>query len=404
MCSYCGHVSKRPVLDLNSAGKVPRGWPCGQDCGSPYWPQLRCMGNNSFLGFARRLLSSFSVTIKWFLSKAFRFRSSEDSEADGKRLAKRGDNGGKAESRVDKAKRKAEEKRLARMEREMFEEEERKQRQEMAKLVEERRKLRDEKAEAEERSKGATPVGEKDARREADKRGLDRSKKEDKGSSKSNSDCEDMDRRFTHEADRKRDLDRKGDPERRDGNKPRHLEANSHTSKVADSKAKYFGRMAGGFLSSSRGFAGGSFFGRSAQAPAPQVNKVNRPIVPATDPSNAVKRDLQPASAQAAPKSAAAGETKKSWTNFNRPVSNKCVSILVHIAIVQTNGSGYYHLNYLLTYSIHLHCDTCRLVQMCTHLLPPLKSHGINCSVSQLQFLPILMLLLQLMRLIGSKS
>ncbi|KAK3118228.1 hypothetical protein QOZ80_9BG0695970 [Eleusine coracana subsp. coracana] len=322
MCSYCGHVSKRPVLDINSPGKVSRGWPCGQDCDSPYWPELRCPGDNSFLGFFRRLFSSFSFTMGLFLGKIFRFASSGDSEADSKRLAKRGDNGAKAEeSRVEKAKRKAEEKRLARLEREMLEEEERKQREEVAKLVEERRKLRDEKAEAEERSKGATPVGEKDARREADKRRLDRRKKEDKGSSKSNSDCEDMDRRLGREGDRKRDLDRKGDPERRDGYKPHHLEANNHSSKVADSKAKYFGRMAGGFLSSSRGFGGGSFFGRGTQAPAPQVNKVSRSVVPATDPSNAVKRDFQPAAAQAVSKSSTAGETRNSWTNINRPVS-----------------------------------------------------------------------------------
>jgi hypothetical protein len=307
MCSYCGHVSKRPVLDLN----FPRGWPCD----SPYCPY-------SFLGFTTRFFSSFSLTIRWLWSKALRFRSPDDDggEGDGKRgSAKRGDNPGKAEeSREDKAKRKAEEKRLARLEREMLEEEERKQRQEMAKLVEERRKLRDEKAEAEQRSKAATPVGGKDARRDADKRRLDRRK--DKGSSsKTGSDCEEADRRLAREGDKKRDLDRKGDPERRDGYKPHHVEASSN---AVDSKAKYFGRMAGGFLSSSRGFATGSFFGRSAQAPPPQVNKVTKP---AADPSNTVKRDSQPASAQAMPK---AGDAKNSWTNFNRPVSNKCISIL----------------------------------------------------------------------------
>jgi hypothetical protein len=351
------------------------------DCDSPYWPDLR-----AFLGF----LSSFSVAIRWFWSKKNRFTSSGDSEADGKRLAKGGDNGGKAEeSRVEKAKRKAEEKRLARLEREMLEEEERKQREEMAKLVEERRKLRDEKTEAEERSKAATPVGEKDARREADKRRLDRRKKEDKGSSKSNSDCEDVERKLGREGDRKRDLDRKSDPERRDRNRPHHFEANSHSNKVVDSKAKCFGRMAGGFLSSSRGFAGGSFFGRSAQAPAPQANKVSRPVA---------KRVLQPASAQAAPRSAGAGETKKSWTNLNRPVSNK------RIAIVQTNGLRYYHPNHLLTYSIYLHCAICRLVQMCSRHLLPLKSHGTSCLVAQHQFLHVLMLLPQLMTLIGSQS
>ncbi|GJN28479.1 hypothetical protein PR202_gb16607 [Eleusine coracana subsp. coracana] len=133
MCSYCGHVSKRPVLDINSPGKVSRGWPCGQDCDSPYWPELRCPGDNSFLGFFRRLFSSFSFTMGLFLGKIFRFASSGDSEADGKKAGQReGENGGgKAEeSRVEKAKRKAEEKRLARLEREMLEEEERKQREE----------------------------------------------------------------------------------------------------------------------------------------------------------------------------------------------------------------------------------------------------------------------------------
>ncbi|WVZ88283.1 hypothetical protein U9M48_034819 [Paspalum notatum var. saurae] len=327
MCSYCGHVSKRPVLDLNSAGKAPTGWPCAQDCG--YWLDLRCSSGNSssFLGFSWRLLSSFcSTTVRWFLQKIFRFASSGDGEGlslDGKRLAKGGENGGKAEeSRVEKARRKAEEKRLARLEREMLEEEERKQREEMAKLVEERRRLRDEKAEAEERSKSATPVGEKDARREAERRRQERRKKEDKGSSKSSSDCEDIDRRLGREGDRKRDFDRKNDSDRREGYKPHYFEANNHSNKTVESRTKYFGRMTGGFLSSSRGFGGGSFFGRSAQAPAPQANKVSRPVVPATDSGNAVKRDVQHApTTQATAKSATAGETRNSWTNFNRPAS-----------------------------------------------------------------------------------
>jgi len=334
MCSYCGHVSKRPVLDLNSAGKVPIGWPCSQDCG--YWLDLRCSSsnNNSFLAFSWRLLSSFSSTVvSWFLRKIFRFTSSGDDEGlgpDGKRLAKRGENVGKAEeSRVEKARRKAEEKRLARLEREMLEEEERKQREEMAKLVEERRRLRDEKAEAEERSKSATPVGEKDARREAERRRQERRKKEDKGSSKSNSDCEDIDRRLGREGDRKREFDRKTDLDKREGYKPYYSEPNSHTNKTAESRTKYFGRMTGGFLSSSRGFGSGSFFGRSAQAPAPQVNKVSRPVVPATDQGNALKRETQHTATQVTAKLATAGETRNSWANFNRPVSNKDIIILI---------------------------------------------------------------------------
>nr|CAB3490716.1 unnamed protein product [Digitaria exilis] len=285
MCSYCGHVSKRPVLDLNSAGKVPTGWPCSQDCG--YWLDLRYSSgnNNSFMALSWRLLSSFcSAAVSWFLRKVLRFTSSGDDEGlgpDGNRLSKRGENGGKAEeSRVEKAKRKAEEKRLARLEREMLEEEERKQREEVAKLVEERRRLRDEKAEAEERSKSVTPVGEKDARREAERRRQERRKKEDKGSSKSNSDCEDIDRRSSREGDRKRDFDRKSDLDKREGYKPHYFDANNHNNKTVESRTKYFGRMTGGFLSSSRGFGGGSFFGRSAQTPVPQVNKVSPNVQP----------------------------------------------------------------------------------------------------------------------------
>ncbi|VAH93068.1 unnamed protein product [Triticum turgidum subsp. durum] len=335
MCSYCGHVSKRPVLDLGPAGKVPAGWPCSQDwanaVGDPgYWLDLQCSADNSYSGFSWRLFSCFCTSMAWFWKKVFRFGSSVDSGGlgrDGRMLTKAGDNGGKAEeSRVDKAKRKAEEKRLARLEREMLEEEERKQREEMAKLVEERRRLRDEKAEAEERSKGATPVGEKDARKEAERRRQERRRKEDKGSSKSNSDCEDVERRVSREGERKRDFDRRNETDRRDaarvgtdGYKPNNFESNSQGSKIAQSKTKYFGRMTGGLLSSSRGFGGGSFFGRSAQAPVHQANKVTKPLIAATDQS--IKRDTQPAATPAMVKSATAGETRNSLTNFSRPVS-----------------------------------------------------------------------------------
>jgi hypothetical protein len=266
----------------------------------------------------------------WFWKKVFRFGSSVDSGGlgrDGRVLTKGGENGANAEeSRVDKAKRKAEEKKLARLEKEMLEEEERKQREEMAKLVEERRRLRDEKAEAEERSKGATPVGEKDARKEAERRRLDRRRKEDKGSSKSNSDCEDVERRVSRDGEMKRYSGRRNETDRRDasrvwteGYKPHNSEVNNQgSSKIVQNKTKYFGRMTGGF-------GGGSFFGRSAQAPAPQANKVTKPLVTATDQSNAVKRDTQPAATPAMVKSATVGETKNSWTNLHQPVSNRAL-------------------------------------------------------------------------------
>lgn len=330
MCSYCGHVSKRPVLDLGPAGKVPAGWPCSQDwanaVGDPgYWLDLQCSADNSYSGFSRRLFSCFCASMAWFWKKVFRFGSSGDSgglSRDGRVLTKGGENGPNAEeSRVDKAKRKAEEKRLARLEKEMLEEEEKKQREEMAKLVEERRRLRDEKAEAEERSKGATPVGEKDARKEAERRRLERRRKEEKGSSKSNSDCEDVERRVSRDGERKRDFDRRNETDRRDatrvgteGYKPHNSEANHQGSKIVQNRTKYFGRMTGGFGS-------GSFFGRSAQTPAPQANKVTKPLVTATDQSNAVKRDTQPAATPVMVKSSTAGETRNSWTNLHQPVS-----------------------------------------------------------------------------------
>ncbi|KAG8089269.1 hypothetical protein GUJ93_ZPchr0011g28921 [Zizania palustris] len=338
MCSYCGHVSKRPVLDLGPAGRVPTGWSCSQDwanaAGDPaYWLDLRCSSDNLSSGFSWRLSSCFSLSMAWLWRKMLIFGSSGDGEGlgrGGKRLAKGVDNGAKAEeTRVEKAKRKAEEKRLARLEKEMLEEEERKQREEMAKLVEERRRLRDEKAEAEERSKGATPVGEKDARKEVERRRQERDRKrkddKDKGSSKSNSDCEDIERRMGREGERKRDFDKRNEPEKQDaarvapeGYKPHNFEANNQGSKTVQSRAKYFGRMTGSLLSSSRGFGGGSFFGRSSQTPVLQVNKVTKPLVTVTDQSNVVKRGTQP---PAIANSATVGGATNSWTNLHRPVS-----------------------------------------------------------------------------------
>jgi hypothetical protein len=117
--------------------------------------------------------------------------------------------------------------------------------------------------------------------------------------------------------------------DKREGYKPHYFEANNHSNKTVESRTKYFGRMTGGFLSSSRGFGSGSFFGRSAQAAAPQVNKVSRPVVPATDQGNALKRETQHTATQATAKSATAGESRNSWANFNRPVSNKGIIILM---------------------------------------------------------------------------
>ncbi|KAL0375429.1 UNVERIFIED_CONTAM: hypothetical protein Sradi_3458600 [Sesamum radiatum] len=116
-----------------------------------------CLTEKSYsrvLIFACRAVTAFFLCIMWLWRKIFRISSSrDDASADAERrgmLDNRGENGGNGqESRGEKARRKAEEKRQARLEKELLEEEERKQREEVARLVEERRRLRDEKMEAE---------------------------------------------------------------------------------------------------------------------------------------------------------------------------------------------------------------------------------------------------------------
>ncbi|XP_072976419.1 uncharacterized protein [Typha angustifolia] len=352
MCSYCGHISKRPVLDLPGPGGSSRlisdlvaknGWMCNQDwqtegngnwpCSVPrYWLDDRCLTEKSYSGMvasACKLISCFFSCVRWLCRKVFRLSSSREdssSDVDHKGL-KGGDNGGNLQgSKGEKARRKAEEKRQARLEKEMLEEEERKQREEVARLVEERRRLREEKLEAEERSKGATPVGERENKKEAEKRRQDRRKEKDKGSSKSNSDVEDLERRTIRETEKKRDFDKKSENERRDlqkntsdNYKLHTLEAN-HGNKVTPSKPKYFGRMTGNFLSSSRGFTGASFFGRSAQGSAASFSKAGKPTIGFADHSHAVKRDAQSA-AHTMAKATSNGDDRISGANCNRPAS-----------------------------------------------------------------------------------
>ncbi|OAP05113.1 hypothetical protein AXX17_AT3G46010 [Arabidopsis thaliana] len=162
------------------------------------------------LFFACRLLTSFFMSILWLWRKIFRFSSSVgDSSLDPEQrrmLARQGENGTSChESRVEKARRKAEEKRQARLEKEHSEEEERKQREEVARLVEERRRLRDEILEAEKCSKLSVAAKEKDTK-EAEKKRQERRKERDRASSKSNSDGEEVDKRTRKETEQKRGL------------------------------------------------------------------------------------------------------------------------------------------------------------------------------------------------------
>ncbi|KAL0338092.1 UNVERIFIED_CONTAM: hypothetical protein Sangu_1331300 [Sesamum angustifolium] len=328
MCSYCGHISKRPVLDLpvppgmgnsgilkdlvGKGGKIlngkawsDNGWMCGQDWldngnwgggsyagKSSYWKKNggglfggddeHCLTEKSYsrvLIFACRAVTAFFLCIMWLWRKIFRISSCrDDASADAERrglLDNRGENGGNGqESRGKKARRKAEEKRQARLEKELLEEEERKQREEVARLVEERRRLRDEKMEAEkECGKGSPRAKERDSKKESERKRQERKKEKDRGSSKSNSDAEQLEKRVSKESDR----NKKSESERREQNRttPESMKAHGtepgHGFKGAaannlnrgNAGTRYLDRMRGTFLSSSRAFTGGGFFGKS---------------------------------------------------------------------------------------------------------------------------------------------
>ncbi|KAF9684837.1 hypothetical protein SADUNF_Sadunf04G0160100 [Salix dunnii] len=361
MCSYCGHISKRPVLDMppgigisnpgiikdlvGKSGKIlngkawsDNGWKCSQewlDNGSwaggsisgksSYWRKNgsgvfggdeNCLAEKSYSGvviFSCKLLTSFFLSIRWLWRKVFRITSSEDGSSDaGNRpmLAKRCENGENYhESRGDKARRKAEEKRQARLEKELLEEEERMQREEVARLVEERRRLRDEIMEAERDQSRMSPLSrEKNSRKEAEKKRQERRKEKDKGSSKSNSDAEELEKRAVKESDRKRDVEKKSESERREHRKSGVESVKGQNSESAhgikntpgssynrgNAGSRYFDRMKGTLLSSSRAFSGGGFFAKAAYTPA-TVTKENKPIS-SIDPVHvsAYRRDIHP--------------------------------------------------------------------------------------------------------------
>lgn len=286
MCSYCGHISKRPVLDLsvppglgrlsNSGilkdlvgkgekmfnGKVwsDNNWICGQDWlenggnwvhGSLSWKSSYSenffseKSYSSLLVFVCKSLASIFLGIMWVLRKLFRVSLSEDNsstDTDIRGLTKKGENGVNCnESKSEKARRKAEEKRQARLEREQLEEEERKQREEVAKLVEERRKLRDEKI-----------VIEKD--QEKDKKEIERKRDTRKKEVEKNKKGEKVD------VDRGQSL-RSNNTETGQGSKG--ITVNNHNKGSVG--GRYLDRMRGNFFPSSRT---GGFFGKGTNVNA----------------------------------------------------------------------------------------------------------------------------------------
>ncbi|KZV17162.1 hypothetical protein F511_29469 [Dorcoceras hygrometricum] len=330
MCSYCGHISKRPVLDLpvppgmgksgilydlvGKGGKILNGktWSgngllCGQEwledgslVGAPfsgksnYWKKNgcgfhfeddHCLAEKSYYRlfvFIYKAFASFFVTIMWRWRKIFRVSSAEDDGSTDAQytgmLDPRSDNEVNGlESRGEKARRKAEEKRQAKLEKELMEEEERKQREEVARLVEEQRRLRDSKLEIEKESgKGSPRTKKLDDKKEAERKRQERKKERDRGSSKSNSDAEELERRSTKESDRNKS---EADVREQRKNLPETMKSHTQAghgfrSATANNQyrlntgTRYLDRMRGSFLSSSRAFTGGSFFGKSVNASA----------------------------------------------------------------------------------------------------------------------------------------
>ncbi|XP_020575321.1 uncharacterized protein LOC110021244 [Phalaenopsis equestris] len=348
MCSYCGHISKRPELDLpdqmessmiaDFVGKS--GWLCYADGNGnwagpdpKYWNgnDRSCSTERSCFGvifLACKLLSCFFSCMRWLRSKFFRFGSSREDgslDSDHRGLLGKGESSGNFhKSRGEKARRKAEDRRQARLEKEMLEEEERKQREEVARLVEERRRVRDEMLAAEaERSKGSDVDGDRGGKKEMDRRRRDRRKDKDKASSKSNSDGEEHEKRAARENERKRELEKKVENELSDLRKG---PADNYKSQASDgfygnkatvNNSRYFDRMKGSFLNSSRGFAG-PFFGRNIQNSAP-VTKTVKPATGIIDHGQTFgnKRDTHPAVRVAGKSSSSAGD-KASETSSSR--------------------------------------------------------------------------------------
>ncbi|XP_051130664.1 uncharacterized protein LOC127251119 [Andrographis paniculata] len=329
MCSYCGHISKRPVLDfpvlsgmensgiwknlvsksgkiLNGKAWLDNGLVCGQEwlensnCGSGpiyrnsidrqknsgdlFGDHDNCLTERSYSHgflFGSQALTRFFFHVTWLCRKLFRVRSSrDDSSVDSKSRAvidNCGENGVSCqESKAEKARRKAEEKRLARLEKELLEEEERKQREEVAKLVEERRRLRDEKMEAEkEHGKGSSRLKERGGNKESERKCQEKKKEKDRGSSKSNSDAEELEKRANKD---RKEQQRTGlectKPHGAEmGSGFRGATASNHNQGIAGTR--YLDRMRGTLLSSSRAFTGGGFFGNSSNATT--VSRGNKP-------------------------------------------------------------------------------------------------------------------------------
>lgn len=219
MCTVCGHVSKRPVLEVpalpshvggqgvqkgtsHSGGSLLRGtgtmslrgssarhdtscWSRSSERKSCWFREGACKGENckawqSFIKVLSYLgtLFSFAGYVWKKVTGAGKYLGDSSRAA----LKLKDDSLSSLETRGEKARKKANERRQARLEKEFLDAEERKQREDVARMVEERRKQREEKVQMEmESEREAAAEREREIRRgrELDRRRKDKAKEKD---------------------------------------------------------------------------------------------------------------------------------------------------------------------------------------------------------------------------------
>lgn len=350
MCSYCGLVSKRPALDFpSSVGSSVTNELAGIS-GRMHSQNLSAEGKKSWLNpiqfywvshdrcsleiscsglvfLARKLLFCFLPSLRWICRRILRDSSREDDfGSDYRGSCKDEDNEGNLQEKRDKAKRKAEEKRRAKLEKEMLEEEERKQREEVTRLVEERRRIRAEMLKTERgHDNSSDREGESVEGKTIEKGRKDRRKDRDKDSSKNNSsNMEDLDK-ISRKSVSKLELDNKNDNERLDTARstievPKSYTTGTSHGNKAINKPRYFACMTGNLLSSYRGFRGASFFGRNPQDPSTTVNKLIKPTTIFIDHVSENQRVCQVAGDKLV-KATSNWDDGGQGTNIHQPVS-----------------------------------------------------------------------------------
>lgn len=335
----------------------------GASLGGAMFGAERCAAGESYSGLLLFFLRAFSYVlfcVGWIWKRLWRAEGlGEDGMGGGRQSCqRRGDDGGPSPgTRGEKARRKAEEKRQARLEKEQLEAEERKQREEVARLVEERRRQRDERLEAEKESeREAAAEREREIRREreAERRRQEKAKEREKLQAKDKSkdqDPDEMKRKKMKENEKRSDLERsekREDPKAMLVNgiesgkltKPSkgavldtNSKGNEATMKGAGNAAtkwgssKYLGSAKSGFFSHSKNVAASpenatSFWGRSLSTgsnPAGKVGKTVVSVVPSPPSTSNLSAGL---TGKSAPASGSAWK-RMPWTNVWGKASSK---------------------------------------------------------------------------------